>query len=80
MLKQETMREASLSRQIDDQDLVDAARAVRRRRHQMGMRQKEYQNGGAWARGGPWRVVVVQEEEVSAIVMAARVSVSILGG
>lgn len=43
----------------------------------MGMRQKEYQNGGA---GGPWRVVVVREEEVSAIAMAARVvSVSNLG-
>lgn len=44
----------------------------------MGMKQKEYQNGGARARGGPWRVVVV-EEVVSAIAMAARVSVSILG-
>lgn len=42
----------------------------------MGMRQKEYQDGGA---GGPWRVVV-REEEVSAIAMAARVvSVSNLG-
>lgn len=47
----------------------------------MGMKHKEYQNGGARARGGPWRVVVVEEEEVvvSAIAMAARVSVSILG-
>jgi hypothetical protein len=70
-------REPSLSRQRDDRNL--AARVVIEARegrgHQMGMKQKESQDGAArGARGWPWWI-----EVVSAISTAASVSVSNLG-